>query len=543
MTKLAPPAARASAAKSSTVAPLMSAAGVVAAGVLAVLINVLAARHYRRWDFTTHRLYTLSPATLDTLRSLPDPVRVEVLLPSSDPMASSVRLLLAEYQGKTRKLDVVFTDPDRHPAEFLALQQKYGIEAGKTDDGQVVMDASIIVSRQGHKPFFLSTAELVDVDGTEEFRTRSRMEQAFTLALRAVQIDERPVICFVTGHGEVRVDESGARGLSEFVSRLRKNNYDVDSVDTSSPNATNALDKCRVAVVVEPSQPFALADAERIRNWFQAGGNVFVLAGPVPDAHKNAFLPLGLQAITAAGGILMNEDFVFEVDPSRKLPGGLGDQFFAEPKPHEVTMGLLGPHGATDLKILVGRARSLSRSEDAKVAPAELLVAGKDAFGMTDFFAWVQKGGPPVRGPRDQGAPIVLAMASELARAADASAGASGGVGRPAKGQHGPRMIVVGGASPALGQNWLEPVLRGGAIFTESALTWLAARPPLVDLPEKPAVAGTRISEANLGEVGRYVLLYMPAAAALLGLAVYLRRRSTEGVTSTPSGGSTGSNE
>jgi hypothetical protein len=111
-------------------------------------------------------------------------------------------------------------------------------------------------------------------------------------------------------------------------------------------------------------------------------------------------------------------------------------------------------------------------------------------------------------------------MAAELPRKAGAKA---------SKEQHVPRMVVVGAVSVALGQSWQERVLRGGAIFTESALSWLAARPPIVDVPDKPAAAGTRISEASLGEVLRYVTLYMPGAVALLGLAVFLRRRSTEG--------------
>jgi hypothetical protein len=57
----------------------------------------------------------------------------------------------------------------------------------------------------------------------------------------------------------------------------------------------------------------------------------------------------------------------------------------------------------------------------------------------------------------------------------------------------------------------------------------LAARPAIVDIPDKPAFAGARIDERALGDVFRYVVFYMPGAVLLLALAVYLRRRSTEG--------------
>ena len=92
-------------------------------------------------------------------------------------------------------------------------------------------------------------------------------------------------------------------------------------------------------------------------------------------------------------------------------------------------------------------------------------------------------------------------------------------------GAHGPRMVVVGTTSVALGQAWQERVLRGGAIFTESAISWLAAEAPIVDIPDKPAVSGARINEASLGELLRYVVFYVPGAFLLLGTAVYLRRR------------------
>jgi len=49
-------------------------------------------------------------------------------------------------------------------------------------------------------------------------------------------------------------------------------------------------------------------------------------------------------------------------------------------------------------------------------------------------------------------------------------------------------------------------------------------------VPEKPSVAaGIRVNEEARSDVRRYVLLFMPLAAALLGIAVALRRRSTEG--------------
>ena len=61
-------------------------------------------RHYRRWDLTTNRLYTLSPATLQTLHALGERVDVDVVLSSGDPLANSVKFLLDAYQAESERL-------------------------------------------------------------------------------------------------------------------------------------------------------------------------------------------------------------------------------------------------------------------------------------------------------------------------------------------------------------------------------------------------------------------------------------------------------
>ena len=111
---------------------VLSATGVFAAAVIAVCVNVLVARFYQRWDWTSRGLYTLSSATLETLHGLDDQLSVVVLLGKSDPLTLSVRHMLTSYGAETQQLDVRFVDPDRNPAEFLALQQKYGIAASFT---------------------------------------------------------------------------------------------------------------------------------------------------------------------------------------------------------------------------------------------------------------------------------------------------------------------------------------------------------------------------------------------------------------------------
>ena len=101
----------------------LSIAGVFAAAVILVCANIVVNRFYARWDWTSSGLYTLSQATLETLHSLDDPIEVIVFLSASDPLTASVRHMLTNYGAETTQLKPRYVDPDRDPAEFLALHQ------------------------------------------------------------------------------------------------------------------------------------------------------------------------------------------------------------------------------------------------------------------------------------------------------------------------------------------------------------------------------------------------------------------------------------
>jgi hypothetical protein len=76
-----------------------------------------------------------------------------------------------------------------------------------------------------------------------------------------------------------------------------------------------------------------------------------------------------------------------------------------------------------------------------------------------------------------------------------------------------------------------EPMpMRGAALLVENAISWLASKPQVLDVPDKPAVAaGIRITDDDRSAVRRYVLFLMPGTVAVLGLFIGLWRRRTEG--------------
>ena len=493
-----------------------AALGVLAAFGLAILVNVIVARSYKRWDWTSSHLYTLSEPTKKTLHDLQEPVQINVLLSSSDPLETSVRHLLDAYGAETDKLEIRYLDPDRRPAEFFAFQQKYGLGAGRTEDGRVVADAAIVAVK-GDKKWVLTSNDLVDFSEADEGRARPKLEQGITIAIRNVLGGERTRVCFTKGHGELGADEPGARGLGELKYRLDRNNVDVQIVElgaTLDPKKKPPLEGCSLAIVAGPQTPFVEAESRQLGDYLQKGGALFLLVNPLADMDKKRIVPSGLEPVAALGGIEMRNDLVFEKDAAWTVPESYGQIFFGQPKPSAITEALVRAEGKAG-KLIFQLAQSLGRVPSAGVPPIELIATSKDAFGMTDFFAWADSPAPPEKHAGDHEGPLVLAMAAELPKQ-------GGGV-------HGPRMVVVGSASIIQGQVWQVPQLRASAFFVDSAIAWLTAKPEIVDVPAKPAVmAGLRLTQESVSQVSAYVTLYIPLAAGLVATSVFLRRRSTE---------------
>jgi hypothetical protein len=489
----------------------LAAAGVLAAALIAALVNILVARFYKRWDWTSQGLYTLSAATRETLAGLREPIDVVVFLSASDPLNVSVRHMLSSYGSETTRLRPRFVDPDRNPAEFLALQQKYGIVSGKTEDGRLVTDASLVIVR-GERHWFVTTEDMVQYDENDG-RARPKLEQALTEGIRNVLEKERAKICSSTGHQEMSIDDGGPNGPAELRYRLEKNNYEVEAIDLAAPGGTPPLVPCRVLMIAGPEVAFDGTASERIASYLKAGGNALILANPLLD-EDNRMRPNGLAPVIRLFGIEFNDDFVIEKDPELRHPSGIGETFFVTPKEHDITKGLLRGEKVA-FRVLVSAAQSLRATPGG--TPATLLTTSAASFSVRDIRPFVDSGSPVEKAPGDPAGPFAIAMAGELPKLANAPQG------------HGPRLVVVGSANVVWSRNWREPTLLGSRLFIESALSWLSARPVIVSVPEKASHdVGLSLTEESLGEVQRYVLMYMPGAAALLGILIMYRRRSAE---------------
>jgi hypothetical protein len=404
-------------------------------------------------------------------------------------------------------------DPDRDPAEFIAIQQKFGIAAGKTEDGRVITDASVVVV-SGERRHFITTGDLIQVNEGQEEKARSLVEQTLTAGIQVVVSGDAPRLCFTHGWGEPSVDEGGMEGLLALHARLDKLNYQIEELPSLGDlEGPDTIADCKLVVVAGPSQPLPKAEVERLKRFVENGGNALVFAGPELASSGRGFVDQGLGPLLAVGGLARRQDLVFERDDARKWTQGQGETMLALPKPHPITRAFIESDGA--LPIVLAVTSSLAILPNAATAPAALLMTSDEAFGMRGFVEWAEDPVTPEPQPNDNPGPLVLAYAVELPRVRDTD-------------ERGPRMVVFGTKSAVVGANWTNERLQGTARLVESAISWLAAKTVIVDVPSKPERSlGAGMTQDDVSSAAWKLVLLLPLSTALFGVAVALRRRAT----------------
>ncbi len=476
----------------------LRALGVLSAGLLLAECNVLSSRHYVRFDASAGQLYTLSDATLSVLSDLETPTEVTVLLGSEDPLLVDLRHILAAYQAETRHLRVRYLDPDRDVVEFHALEQKHDIGGETNEQGATIADTAVVVSNE-QRSWYIRSPSLAEFD--EEGRLRLRLEAKLTEGLAHLRDSEVVSVCFTTGHGELSIDDTAPEGLVELRGRLSRSNIEVRRVPLDVPDPAAALAACDAIFVVAPDRPWPASHAQALQKRFRAGSHLALFLDPIVDS-EGTISESGLGALLETLGLKETPSFILERSPEHRLPTGMGEVFFAEAKTHPATRGLTTDSSRTDARVIAAFAQPFEKLASSTVSP--ILQTSSEAILLGSLSSTEET---------SESGTHTLAFAGSSARPD----------GSPQ------RWIVVGTSNILENTSYRDPIFFGNQQFSESTFSWLLERPELVSVPERPPLdAGLQLTEESLGELLRYVLIYMPLSAACTGALVLYRRRKNE---------------
>ena len=420
-----------------------------------------------RWDLTEDKQFTLAPETIKLLGDLKEPVKVMAFYSSSSFGREDAENLLKNYKEKSNgQVDYEWVDPFTKPA----LAQEYGI----------TRDGALVVTR-----------------GTQREEAKFSDESSLTNAI--VRLDDTTVrtVYFLSGHGEIAIDDTGQEGLSTLKTYLEGVNIQVKTLNTLSnsvPVDAGAM------VIAGPQRPYSAEEIDLLSKYLNGGGRLLVLAEPS--------LLMGLAAgqtdpladyLSQSWGVTLRDDFIFETT------------YFSQSQVNVITAnyesGSPVVSGLENINALFMLARSIEvvaqTPEGVTVTP--IIKTLPTAWGETNVAALNGEGDVA----QDQNEPI-----GELI------------IGLSAENSTQGRVVVFGDSEFGQNRFWQEPNLSNGLLILNS-IKWAVSKEDLINLTPKNTTTRTLniFSTRDIAIVLLLACLLPPLVVILGGVSVWWSRR------------------
>lgn len=466
---------------------------------LAAMVNSLAFKHYKRWDFSRDQKYALSDKTKRFLDTLKSKMRITVFFSPSTPITADLQNLLTEYQyaGKG-KVDVEQIDPERSLSRAKELFDKY----------KVVTDESLLVLDYDGRNKTVKASEMADVDqsgmalGEGPRVAAFKGEQAITSAMIDLVEGKKKTLGYVTGHKEpaLSAPTSPISLVKTFIENENIKFQELNLLDQPAiPADMNAV------MIIGPQYDFSDREMQVLRDFWDKQGRVLVFLDPAANTPR-------LRAFLDELGVKVNDDrlMVFVRTGIQELA-----------LTRDVQAHFLGDSPVTkrlaDVRaIFVGGTASLTldpnRGRAVSIRLEPLIQAEKGYFAETDYNsddqvklqADAKKGGD---------VPLTIAASAEKGGSADARVQVNSS-----------RLVAVSNATFVQDSAIMQD--QAALDFVSGAVNWLLSREQMIGIAPKISKPLTFSLDPEALRRLRWILLVlMPLIPAAIGTVVWWQRR------------------
>lgn len=247
------------------------------AGIVIVL-NALSGKYFFRLDFTADKRYTLSKATKEIMRSVEDPITVTAyftkdLPPAIQQIKTDFKDMLIEY-ANVSKGNLVF--------EFISPNDDEEVEQEIAQKGiapQIVnmREKDQVVQKKVYLAAIVKYGEKQEI--IPLILPGSAMEYSLSTSIKKLIIEEKPIVGFITGHGE-----STPAAMSQAMQSLDVL-YDVEEV---SLQEATMLEQYKSLAMVAPKDTLTDYELAMLDNYLANGGNLYLALNRVEGDFNNA---------------------------------------------------------------------------------------------------------------------------------------------------------------------------------------------------------------------------------------------------------------
>ena len=465
---------------------------------LAAMVNSIAFRHYKRWDFSREQKYALSDKTKRFLRTIKGKMHITIFFSPNTPISADVQNLLMEYQyaGKG-KIDIEHIDPERNLSRAKEMFDKY----------KIVSDESLLVIDYEGRNKAVKASEMAEVDqsgmalGEGPRVVAFKGEQAITSAMMDLVEGKKNILGYVLGHKEPPL--SGNSTVSVLKTFIENENIKFQELNLFDVGAIPA--ELKTVMIIGPQYDFSDREMQLLRDFWNKQGRILVLLDPAAKTPK-------LDAFLNELGLKVNDDRLMVF-----LRTGIQELALTR----DVQAHFLGDSPITkrlaDVRALFfGGTSSITLEPDrvraANIRLEPLIQAEKGYFAETDYNSDDQAK-LQADANRNSNAVLTIGAAIEKGGSADERVQVNSS-----------RLVVVSNATfiqdKALTQD------QQSLDFISGSVNWLLSREQLIGIaPKTPKPLTFSLDENGLRSLRWMILVLMPLIPAVIGSVVWWQRR------------------
>lgn len=484
---------------------LLIMSGVTVVMVIAMLaaVNFVAYKSGKEYDLTREGIYTLSDQSRGILERLQTDVQVLAFYGPHEPTQLAVQERLQRFADHSDKFTFRVVDPQAR----LDLVEEYSI----TETGP-----RLVITARG-----------------QDARVKDASEEQVTNAIIKVTEQSSKTVYFLTGHGEVDIEDSTSpEGHRLMADAIRAEGYKVETlslikpasggsgespesvgIDVTAKDAAPVQDQggtpmaapteveglevpAGVSVLVVAGARALLFEPEvkAIDAYLGRGGRVIVMIDPL---SKN-----GLEGLLARWKIALHDDLVVDTNPLNRLLnlGPAAPMLTPTENKHPTTRDLTAA-----VVMPTARSMSIASGGTAGVDVITIVEGGESAWGETNY-----SGESATRDDDDHAPPVHTVLVATKAYGQE-----------PAQLE---ARLMVFGDSDWVSNRYFE--MQGNTDFFLNSIGWLAAEEERISIrPKTRAASRLFLSGEQMSQLSFFSMDLLPVLLVAIGLGVVLIRR------------------
>ena len=292
--------------------------------VALMVLNTIGSFFFYRLDLTKDKRYTLSPASLNIIEQVKNPLYIKVYMEGELPaefkrLQLETRQMLEEFQGYNSNIVFEFIDPLEDESTSMDNSKELyrkGLtpinisvdDKGKQSQAMVFPWAiAVYDNKEVNIPLLKNIMGASTTD--KVIGSVQHLEYSIADALNKITKDKQKKIAIIKGNGELH-EAYIAKFLLQTKESYHIGPFTLDSVAKQPINTLSELKKYDLAIIAKPTEAFSESEKQVLDQYIVNGGKTIWLIDQVVAEMDSLYSPTG-SALSFPRDLNLN-DFFFK---------------------------------------------------------------------------------------------------------------------------------------------------------------------------------------------------------------------------------------